>query len=86
MSTIDVVVPCYQYGRYLRDSVGSILSQEVDAIRVLIIDNASTDDTLDVARQLNHEDKRVEVVRARQTSVSMRAITKGLIGRLRTIS
>ena len=46
MSSIDVVIPCFQYGRFLRDSVGSVLSQNVDSLRVLIIDNASTDDSL----------------------------------------
>jgi glycosyltransferase involved in cell wall biosynthesis len=56
MGSIDVVIPCFQYGRFLRDSVGSVLSQDVDALRVLIIDNASTDDSLDVARRLAAED------------------------------
>jgi glycosyltransferase involved in cell wall biosynthesis len=62
MSSIDVVIPCFQYGRFLRDSVGSVLSQDVDALRVLIIDNASTDDSLDVARRLAAEDKRVNII------------------------
>jgi glycosyltransferase involved in cell wall biosynthesis len=62
MSSIDVVIPCFQYGRFLRDSVGSVLSQDVDALRVLIIDNASTDDSLDVARGLAAEDKRVNII------------------------
>ena len=61
LSAIDVVVPCYQYGRFLRESVGSILSQQVACLRVLIIDNASTDDSLEVAQQLAIEDTRVEV-------------------------
>lgn len=72
MSSIDVVAPCYQYGRYLRDCVGSILSQKVDATRVLIIDNASSDNTLNVARQLNNEDKRVEVL-SRKTNLGQHA-------------
>jgi glycosyltransferase involved in cell wall biosynthesis len=59
---VDVVVPCYQYGRFLRECVDSILSQGVGNIRVLIIDNASTDNSLEVARQLAAEDRRVEVV------------------------
>ena len=42
---IDVVVPCYQYGRFLRECVDSILSQGIGDIRVLVIDNASTDAT-----------------------------------------
>ena len=62
MASIDVAVPCYQYGRYLRECVSSILTQDVDSLRVLIIDNASTDDSVEVARQLAAEDARVEVI------------------------
>jgi len=62
MSGIDVAVPCFQYGRYLRDSVGSVLRQDVGSLRVVIIDNGSTDDSLDIARELAKEDKRVDVI------------------------
>jgi len=62
MASIDVVVPCYQYGRFLRDCVSSILDQGIEDLRVLIIDNASTDDSGVVAQQLAAEDPRVEVV------------------------
>ena len=62
MSSIDVVVPCFQYGRFLRASVGSVLRQEIGSLRVLIIDNGSTDNSLDVARQLAREDKRVQII------------------------
>jgi len=61
MTTVDAFVPCYEYGRYLRDAVTSILTQRIEALRVLIIDNGSTDNSLDVARQLAKEDKRVQV-------------------------
>lgn len=63
MTSIDVAVPCYQYGRYLRDCVSSILSQDVENLRVLIVDNGSTDGSVDVARRLAAEDDRVHVVR-----------------------
>jgi glycosyltransferase involved in cell wall biosynthesis len=65
MASVDVVVPCYQYGRYLRDCVTSILRQDVRDLRVLVIDNASTDNSLDVARELAAEDHRVQVVEHR---------------------
>ncbi len=38
MSSVDVVVPCYNYARYLRACVGSILSQRDVDVRVLIVD------------------------------------------------
>ena len=59
---VDVAIPCYQYGRFLRDCVESVLRQDYPHLRVVIIDNASTDDSVEVAEQLAREDARVEVI------------------------
>jgi glycosyltransferase involved in cell wall biosynthesis len=61
MPCIDVAVPCYQYGRYLRDCVTSITSQDVEGLRVLIIDNGSTDNSLEVAQELARRDERITI-------------------------
>lgn len=63
MSTIDVLVPCYGYGRYLKACVESALSQIGPDVRVLIIDDASPDETPEVARRLAQLDARVSYVR-----------------------
>jgi glycosyltransferase involved in cell wall biosynthesis len=60
MSRVDVVIPCYKYGQYLRQCVESVLSQEGVEVRVLILDDASPDDTPEVAAALVREDNRVE--------------------------
>jgi glycosyltransferase involved in cell wall biosynthesis len=62
MARIDVIVPCYRYAHFLRECVGSVLSQSLMDLRVLIIDDASPDDTADVAASLAAEDCRVEVL------------------------
>lgn len=62
MASVDVVIPCYNYGRFLGDCVASVLAQESVQLRILIIDNASTDDSLNVARELAASDDRVEVL------------------------
>jgi Glycosyl transferase family 2 len=59
MSSVDVIVPCYNYGHFLRECVGSVLAQSVARIRVLIIDDASPDNTSEVAAELTREDPRV---------------------------
>ena len=59
MSSVDVFVPCYNYGRYLPDCVASVLAQEGVDIRILIIDDASTDGSAEVARQLAETDRRI---------------------------
>ncbi|MBN7822313.1 glycosyltransferase family 2 protein, partial [Bowmanella yangjiangensis] len=42
---LSVVIPAFNYARYLEQAVRSLLSQGVDSIEVLVLDNASTDDT-----------------------------------------
>lgn len=66
MSSVDVAIPNYQYGRFLRECVESVLSQDVETLRVLVIDNASTDNSVEVAQELALNDRRVEVVARRK--------------------
>jgi GT2 family glycosyltransferase len=60
MRTVDVVIPCYNYARYLHDCVHSVLSQSDTKVRVLVIDDASQDDTAQVGQELAASDNRVE--------------------------
>lgn len=57
---MDVIVPCYRYGHFLRGCVESILGQVGPVVRVLIIDDASPDDTAEVAADLARGDSRVD--------------------------
>jgi glycosyltransferase involved in cell wall biosynthesis len=59
MSSVDIIVPCYKYGRYLRQCVESVLDQEGVDVRVLILDDASPDETPEVGAALA-TDPRVE--------------------------
>lgn len=59
MSRVDVIVPCYNYARFLPDCLMSILSQNVD-LRILVLDDASTDETAEVAAEWAARDGRVE--------------------------
>src|SRR4051812_31139452 len=61
MAKIDVVIPCYNYGRFLEECVGSVLDQPIRDVRILIIDDASSDNSLSVARKLAEADPRVNV-------------------------
>jgi len=53
-------VPCYNYGRYLRECVESVLNQDGAEVRVLIIDDCSPDNTMQVAHELVAQDNRIE--------------------------
>lgn len=61
--TVSVVVPCYNYGRYLRQCVGSVLDNQPGLeVEVIVVDDASTDDSLSIARSIAAEDHRVRVI------------------------
>jgi glycosyltransferase involved in cell wall biosynthesis len=60
MSRVDVFVPCYNYGHYLRGCLESVLSQQGVDVKVLIIDDASPDHTPEVGTALAAQDRRVE--------------------------
>ncbi|MGY3567071.1 glycosyltransferase family 2 protein [Sinomonas sp. RB5] len=49
---VAVVVPCYNYGRFLAECVRSIVSQADVTTSVRIIDDASSDDSFTVAQDL----------------------------------
>jgi len=63
MGSVDVIVPCYRYGHFLRQCVESVLTQSHRHVRVLILDDASPDNTSEVGAQLAREDSRVTMVR-----------------------
>ncbi len=72
MTSIDLVIPCYNYGHFLGDCIDSVLAQGVGEMRILIIDNASTDNSVEIARRYAAKDPRIEV-RARERNLGPQA-------------
>lgn len=80
MSTVDVVIPCFNYARYLRGCVHSVLSQSEVSVRVLVIDDGSSDDTPQVGTALAASDHRVEFRRHEVNRGHIATYNEGLIG------
>jgi len=60
MPRISVVVPAYNYGRYIREAIESIQSQEGRPdLEIIVINNGSTDETLDVLAEIDEPRMRV---------------------------
>ena len=79
MSTVDVVVPCYNYGRYLKGCTASVLAQPGVDVRVLIIDDASSDDTPAIGRALALADPRITFRRHTENKGHIATYNEGLI-------
>jgi len=60
MPRISVVVPAYNYGRYLREAVESIQAQEgAPDLEIIVVNNGSTDDTLEVLAGIDEPRMRI---------------------------
>ncbi|MFN0088928.1 MAG: glycosyltransferase family 2 protein [Acidimicrobiales bacterium] len=80
MSTVDVVIPCYNYARFLERCVDSVLSQDGVDARVLIIDDCSSDETPDVGTELAARHPAVEFRRHEQNQGHIATYNEGLLG------
>lgn len=55
---ISIIVPCYNYGNFLAECLTSVLNQKYSNFECIVVDNASTDNTKEVASEFSKKDKR----------------------------
>ena len=61
--SVSVIIPTYNYARYLPEAVDSVLEQDFDDYELIIADDASTDNTAEVCRRYAEQDSRIRSVR-----------------------
>jgi glycosyltransferase involved in cell wall biosynthesis len=75
---VSVVIPLHNYGHFLGECVQSALDQDGVDVDVLVIDDASTDDSLSVARAIAAADSRVSVVASERNRGMVATMNDGL--------
>ncbi|WP_411732517.1 glycosyltransferase family 2 protein [Paeniglutamicibacter sp.] len=55
IAKVSVVIPCYNYAKYLPAAVHSVATQEGIQTQIIVVDDASTDDSLNVANELANQ-------------------------------
>ena len=76
--SVDVIVPSYNYGAYVEGCVASILDNPGVAVRVLLIDDASTDNTPEIGARLAAADSRVTYRRHHTNAGHIATYNEGL--------
>lgn len=75
MKTISAVIPCYNCGPYLAETLSSVRTQTRPVLEVIVVDDASTDDSAAVASRFTE----VQVVRLPRNSGISCARNAGLL-------
>lgn len=75
---VTVVIPCYNYARYLKGCVESAIQQEGVQVDVLIVDDASSDDTAQVAGALADDHPNIRVITHAENAGMVATFNEGL--------
>ena len=59
---ISIIVPVYNTSAYLKDNFDSLKNQTMGDIEIIYVDDASTDNSLEMLRAFAREDERVVVI------------------------
>lgn len=60
---VTIAMPCYNSAKYLKTAIDSILEQTYSNFELLIVDDSSTDDTLNIAETYAKEDFRIKILK-----------------------
>ncbi len=58
---VTIIIPCYNYGRYVAESIESCLAQTYKKLEIIVVDDGSTDNSNKIAQ--NYLDRGVKYVR-----------------------
>jgi glycosyltransferase involved in cell wall biosynthesis len=73
---VSVIIPCYNVSNFVERAIRSILDQTYANLEVLIVDDASTDNTLDVIKRI--KDERISIIEMKQNTQKIGAVNSTL--------
>ncbi|MCI1833713.1 MAG: glycosyltransferase [Bifidobacterium tibiigranuli] len=78
MPVLSIVIPAYNNTRYLPECIRSITAQEVADLEIIVVDDASTDNTYATVEGLVKEDSRIAALRHAVNQGTLAARTTGV--------
>jgi len=75
---LSIIIPCYNHAEFLPFCLNSILSQDFKDFEIVFVDDASTDNSLEVAKKFAEKDKRIRILQNEKNLGCIRACNVGL--------
>ena len=68
---ISIIIPCYNAGKTLNRTLNSVREQDYDNLEIILVNDGSTDNTLDVANKYASIDPRITIINQENAGVSV---------------
>ena len=59
---VSVILPVYNVGKYLRQSLDSLINQTLKDIEIICVNDGSTDDSYDILEEYKEKDSRIKII------------------------
>ena len=76
---ISVVIPCYNCGNYLIKGIRSIQNQDFSDFEIIIINDFSSDNTLQIIQKFQKEDPRIKCLNNKKNMGTLYSRTIGTL-------
>ena len=74
---VSVIIPVHNAAGYISDTLSTVLSQTLNDIEIIIVNDCSDDNTLEIVSALAETDSRIRVITTRQILVGEAQETSG---------
>ena len=71
---VSIIIPVYNVEEYLKKCIDSLLAQTFKDIKIILVDDGSTDSSSKICDEYNRKDKRVLVIHKRMRAYQKREI------------
>lgn len=75
---VSIITPCYNCERYIGETIESVLNQTFKDYEMLIVDDLSTDKTIEIVKQYQKKDKRIKLIQLKTKGGASGARNKAL--------
>lgn len=75
---VSIVIPVYNGEKYIEESLNSCLNQTYSNIEIIVVNDASTDSTLNILNKYHKNDKRIRVITVSKKENLGQVINEGI--------
>lgn len=70
MISFSIIIPVYNAEKYIENTLRSVINQNEDNFEIVVIDDGSTDNSLNIIKRIAKSDKRIKVFSQKNQGVS----------------
>ena len=68
---VSIIIPIYNTERYLENSLQSIRQQTLNDIEIIVVNDGSTDSSLDIMEKIASQDSRIQIITTKNNGISI---------------